>query len=315
METIRAIVADPALSERLVLREVEAPSPLSNEALVRVNAISLNRGEVRNAMNTTTATRPGWDLAGTIERAAADGSGPHTGARVVGLLGSGAWAERVAVPTHALAELPEQVSFAQAATLPVAGLTALWALEKGGGLIEHPVLITGASGGVGLFALQLARLAGARVVGAFRQADYEAAVREAGAHEVVIGEELAPAGAFGPFHLILESVGGASLGTALTLLTPQGTCVLFGVSSGAEATFSPGLFFRTGGTTLYGLFVFDEIRRQTAGQSLARLARLVGDGRLHPRIEIEAPWTQVADVARQLMDRRYPGKAVLYVAQ
>jgi NADPH2:quinone reductase len=315
METIRAIVADPAVAERLTLREVNAPAALPNEALVRVHAISLNRGEVRAAMNAQAVTRPGWDVAGMVEQAAADGSGPGAGARVVGLLNTGGWAELVAVPTRALAELPENVSFAQAATLPIAGLTALYALEKGGGLIERPVLVTGASGGVGLFAVELARLAGARVVGAFRQASYEAAVREAGAHEVVIGDELAPAGAFGPYHLILESVGGASLGTALTLLAPQGTCVLFGISAGVETTFHAGPFFRTGGASLYGFIIFDEVKRQPAGQGLARLARLIADGRLHPRIEVEAPWTQIAEVARQLLDRRYPGKAVLHVAE
>jgi NADPH:quinone reductase-like Zn-dependent oxidoreductase len=313
MATIHAVVADPAIPERLTLREVDAPNPLPTEALVRVHAISLNRGEVRNAMNATTVIRPGWDVAGVVEQAAADGSGPPQGARVVGFLTSGGWAELASVPTHALAELPEGVSFTQAATLPIAGLTALYALERGGGLIERPVLITGASGGVGLFAVQLARLSGARVVGAFRQANHEEPVRELGAQEVVIGDELALAKAFGPYHLILESVGAASLGTALTLLAPQGTCVLFGASAAGEVSFTPGPFFRTGGTSLYGFFIFDEVKRQPAGQGLARLVRLIAEKRLHPRVELEAPWTDIAEVARQLMDRRYPGKAVLSV--
>src|SRR5437868_6423871 len=101
------------------------------------------------------------------------------------MLNPGAWAEVVAVPTSILAEIPESVSFAQAATLPIAGLTALWALEHGGLLLDRLVLITGASGGVGQFACQLARQAGARITGVVRQQGNAAAAREAGAHEVV----------------------------------------------------------------------------------------------------------------------------------
>ncbi|HEX8261079.1 MAG TPA: hypothetical protein VF558_12380 [Rubrobacteraceae bacterium] len=117
---------------------------------------------MRRAQTAEVGFNPGWDLAGTVERTAADGTGPRAGARVVGLLPSGAWAELVAVPTNSLAELPESVSFELAATLPVAGLAALYALEKGGGLIGRSVLVTGASGGVGNFGIQLARLSGAR---------------------------------------------------------------------------------------------------------------------------------------------------------
>ena len=150
---------------------------------MRVAAVSLNRGEVRRAEASEPGFRPGWDLAGTVERAAGDGSGPQEGARVVGFLPSGAWAELAPVPTNALAELPEGVSFAEAATLPVAGLTALYALEEGGQLLGRSVLVTGASGGAGLFALQLARMSGAHVVALVRRQEHEDLVREAGAHD------------------------------------------------------------------------------------------------------------------------------------
>src|SRR6202008_775002 len=93
----------------------------------------------------------GWDIAGVVERAAADGSGPPEGARVVGLVWTGGWSERAAVPTRQLAELPDAVSFEQAATLPVAGLTALHALQIGGFCLGKRVLVIGASGGVGRF--------------------------------------------------------------------------------------------------------------------------------------------------------------------
>ncbi len=148
MAPIRAVVVDPEAPERLALREVEPPTPSRGEALVRVAAISLNRGEVRRVAAAAAGWRPGWDTAGTVEHAANDGSGPREGARVVGLLPEAAWAEVVAVPTDNLAVLPDGVSFAQAAALPVAGLTALYVLDRGGGWDE---------GGTAVLAVESAR--------------------------------------------------------------------------------------------------------------------------------------------------------------
>jgi len=313
MSTIKAVFADPSVAERLTLRDVVAPSPAPSEAVVRVAAISLNRGETRRSLQTSTVWRPGWDLAGTVEQPAADGSGPRAGARVVGLLRTGAWAEQVAVPTPALAELPDAVSFAPAATLPVAGLTALYALQKGGALLHRAVLITCATGGVGNFAVQLARLSGARVVAHVRRAEQAADIKQAGADHVVVGDDLAAAAQFGPYALVIESVGGKSLSTALTMLAQGGVCVSLGASAGAEVTFDAARFFSTGRATLYGFILFEEFGHEPAAVGLAHLAALVAAGQLIPRISVEAPWTQIADVARQLFDRSFPGKAVLHV--
>lgn len=313
MSTIRAVVVDPEAPDRLALREVAAPQPAPSEALVRVAAISLNRGEVRRVQAAATGWRPGWDIAGTVERAAADGSGPAAGTRVVGLLPAGAWAEAVAVPAANLAALPEGVSFAQAATLPVAGLTALYVLERGGALLDRNVLITGASGGVGHFAVQLARLAGARVTAVVHQARHAAAVEEAGAGRVIVSADGAEAAEGGPYDLIAESVGGAMLGNALAMLAPGGTCVTFGPSAGAQISFDVSRFYLVGGTSLYGFFLFHELRATPAGIGLARLARSVADGRLRTSIAVEASWTEIGACARQLRERRYSGKAVLHV--
>jgi NADPH:quinone reductase-like Zn-dependent oxidoreductase len=116
----------------------------------------------------------------------------------------------------------------------------------------------------------------------------------------------------GPYDLIIDSVGGKTLSAALTQLTKGGVCVALGVSAGAEVTFDAARFFLTGRTTLYGFILFEEFGNEPAAVGLARLAALVATGTLRPRISIEAPWTQIADVARQLLERRFPAKAVLH---
>jgi len=311
----QAIVVDQKIPDKLVIRDVAMPQPLPSEALVRVSAISLNRGETRRSMQAEDGWRPGWDLAGVVEQAAADGSGPHTGKRVVGFLSSGAWAQYAAVPNHALASLPDAVTFAQAATLPVAGLTAMYVLAKRGQLIGRSVLITGATGGVGDFAIQLARLSGAHVVASVRRADQVLGVQQAGADEVVIGDDIVAFARHAPFDLVVESLGGTALAAALGSLAKDGVCVSLGVSAAAESTFDISKFYLTGRATLYGFILFDEFHPEHAAVGLARLAGLVAKGKLTPRISVEAPWTQIADVASQLMDRSFPGKAVLHVGE
>jgi NADPH2:quinone reductase len=315
MSSIRAVVVDPSAPGRLAIREVDAPKALPSEAIVRVEAISLNLGEVRRSMNAEAGWRPGWDLSGVVEHAAADGSGPQAGTRVVGMLGSGAWAETVAIPTNILAEIPDSVSFAQAATLPVAGLTAFRALEKGGFLLNRPVLITGASGGVGHLACQLARQAGAQVIGVARRQERADAVKEAGAHHVVIGEDLSGARQYGPYHLILESVGGQVLAQALALLEPGGVCVSFGESDPTPTSFEVRSFFPIGGAMLYGFILFHELARKPGAADLGNLAHLIADGRLHPQIDVEAPWTEIGPTAQRLLSRAITGKAVLHITR
>ena len=180
---------------------------------------------MRRTLTAEAGWRPGWDLAGVVEQAAADGSGPLVGTRVFGLVNSGSWAERVAVPTAQLSEIPEGVTFAQAAALPVAGLAALYGLEKAGFLLNRKMLVTGASGSVGQFICQLARQGGATVVALVRRAERAASVRAMGAHEVVVGEDVALARSFGPYDLVIDTLGGTSLRTALTLLETDGVCV------------------------------------------------------------------------------------------
>jgi NADPH:quinone reductase-like Zn-dependent oxidoreductase len=133
--------------------------------LVEVHAVSLDFGELAYLQQQRRPGEvPGDDAAGIVVRPVADGSGPPVGTRVVSFDFQGGWAELRAVDTADLAVLPDSVEFGAASTLPAAGVTALQALRRLGPVEDRRVLITGASGGVGRFAVQLAALGGARVV-------------------------------------------------------------------------------------------------------------------------------------------------------
>ena len=307
---MEALVCTDHSPLRLAVQTVPEPAPLANEALVAVRAVSLNRGELRNLETAPPGWRPGWDLAGDVLARAADGSGPPVGARVVGLLRGGAWAERVAVPTHQLAALPDTVSYADAATLPVAGLTALTALARRGSLLGQHVVITGAAGGVGWFAAQLAARGGAHVTGVARSADRLVPLLERGAiHTAVTSLADAP----GPFDLVLESTGGPDLGVALARLAPGGMIVNFGNSSRSPTTFNVSDFYGRGSVSLHGLFLFDELLRRgnSGARDLGTLAALVADGELVPQISVTAPWRAPWPALQALIDRSLLGKAVL----
>jgi NADPH:quinone reductase len=305
---MRALVADRSAPSGVSVTEAPDAEPGRNEALVEVRAVSLNRGEVRRMPLRNEGTIPGWDVAGVIRKAAPDGSGPNEGARVVGLVDEGGWAELAAVPTNRIAELPDTVSFEAASTLPVAALTAVRALEVGGPLLGRRVLITGAAGGVGRFAVQLAHRAGAHVTGVVRNQERGAGLKELGADELVT--EITPEGEH--FDLILDSVGGASLGAALARVGWQGTVVAFGASSPEPTTFDVTAFYNRGGPKLYGLRVFHELEFHQSG--VRDLTFLVGElaaGRLDPQIGFTGNLWEPNAALAALLDRQVAGKAVL----
>ena len=177
-----AFVNTPDGPAPIELRKIPEPTPADNEALVEVHAFSLNRGELSSFARNKEGWVPGQDVAGVVLRQAANGAGPPAGANVVALVDDFGWAQRAAVPSHRMAVLRKNVSFAQAAILPVAGLTALRTLRHGGALVGRRVLITGAAGGVGTLAVQIAAQSGAHVTAVVGSPERAAGLQELGAN-------------------------------------------------------------------------------------------------------------------------------------
>jgi NADPH2:quinone reductase len=291
------------------LGEAPEPTPGPSQALVEVKAFSLNRGETRRLATMEPGSVTGWDVAGVVRSPAANGTGLTAGVRVVGMVNVGAWAELAAVDTSVLAELPDDVSFEAASTLPVAGMTAVRALEVVGFVLGKRVLVTGASGGVGRFAIQLAKLAGAHVTGLARRTE---GLIELGADEVI--DTLEPEGPV--FDAILDAVGGPVLGAAIGRIAAGGTIVNFANTTDEPVSYpTRTLFGRAPGAKVYGLMVFTELSRHGSGTSdLTRLAQLVAAGKLDPQIDLVADWDEAAGAVEALLDRRVNGKAVLRVS-
>jgi NADPH:quinone reductase-like Zn-dependent oxidoreductase len=301
-----AIVNTPGGSAPIELREVADPRPAPNEALVEVRAFSLNRGELRLFQIRPEGWRPGQYISGVVLKQAADGSGPAAGTRVVALTDNAGWAERAAVPAHRMAALPDNARFEEAAALPVAGLTALRSLRHGAPLLGKRVLITGAAGGVGHTAIQIAARSGARVTAVVGGPERARHLR--GAEAIVEGIDKAE----GRFALILESAGGASLAAAIARIEAKGTIVIFGNSSGEPTSVTFREFAEHPNARIQSFSYFTSEPEDRFAPDLALLASLVGDGSLKP-VLVENSWRDIAKVGPELRDRHIAGKAVFRI--
>jgi len=220
------------------------------------------------------------------------------------------------VPLDSISVIPQGVSDAQAACLPLAGLTALHALRKGGFLLGKKVLINGASGGVGQMAIQLAASAGAVVYSHIRSANQKKLVEESTSGAVIIGTSMNEAQPYGAFDIILDSLGGSALSAALGMLKKNGTCITIGASESSQITFDSNvLFYDSPGASLRSMHVFHEISAAgSMSDDLAILLSLVEKGKLKINIGVEEAWTKISTVAEALIERKFSGKAVLHLS-
>ena len=309
---MKAVVTNANMPGCLEIGEAADPVADSNQAVIEVTAFSLNRGELRRAETAADGTQIGWDLAGVVKTAASDGSGPEQGARGVGFSRRmQGWAQYVALPTVDFAVIPDAVSDEDAATQPVAGLTALYALERCERLLGSRVLVTGASGGVGYFACQLGRLMGAKVTAQLRRPDFADMVRSTGVSDVVISAD--GSGLEGPFRSIIDGVGGQILSKLLSQLDERGRAILYGVSAGAETGLAVRDLMFTGDGRIEGFHLYRESEVETAAKGLDRLLALLADGRLTTHVPVTGNWEQIGETAAQLIGRDFAGKAVLTI--
>jgi NADPH2:quinone reductase len=306
---MRALVADPAASPPLVLADVPEPTPGPRQLLLDVEAASVNRGEIRTAAKQPPGTVIGWDVAGTV---AALGEGVtqfDIGERVLALSSTGGtFAERVAVPAEWTAPLPGACDFVTAATLPVAGLTATGILRLARTHAGDRVLVTGAAGGVGLFAVQLALQAKATVTGQAASEERAEAVRAAGAQALLHPGDGSPVD--GEFDVVLDGIGGPMLSPLLDATARGGRVVVYGNSADAESTFRVESFYAKG-VTIYGFRVFTSVPPAQALKDMANLAEQAGDGQLGVKVQATAPLADAVPLIRDLYARKVTGKVVI----
>ncbi len=305
---MRALVVARGEAGPVRFADVDEPVPSAGEALVEVRHIALNFGELNYLHLWPAGAVHGHDAAGVVVRAAADGSGPPVGARVALGMAPHAWAERVAVSPACLGTVPDGVELAEAAALGIAGVTALRVLRERS-LLARNVLVTGASGGVGHFAVQLAALAGARVTALVGSPGRAAGLRELGA-DAVLTDPAELAGTEDRFDLVLHTVGGPLVAQAWSRLAEGGTIRLVGYSSGEATTFPPKALFGFGEPRTIATY---GDRTSTSGE-LTDLLGLVAAGRLTVPVGLRGDGREVGDAVRALFARTVRGKVVLDVA-
>ena len=310
--------------DALELRELETPAPADDQVLVSVRAASVNpvdwhrmRGEPYFLRMGEGRTRPkndglGADVAGVVEAVGADVTHVGPGDEVFGM-SIRTLAEHVAASAEGIVPKPANLTFEQAAAVPVAAITALQGLrDKGGIQAGQKVLVNGASGGVGTFAVQIAKSFGAEVTGVTSTGNVEL-VRSLGADHVVdyTREDFTRSG--GRYDLVLDAVSNRSLRAFRRILNPDATLVLVGAGKG-----------RSGGRPLLRVvralllrrFVSQKVETFLAQRNrddLLFLKELLESGKVTPVIDRTYALSEAADAIRHLETGHARGKIVVTI--
>lgn len=297
--------------EVLKYEDAARPDPATGEVLVRVHAAAVNpvdwkvrAGHLRGFLNYSLPLIPGWDLSGVVEATGAGVTDWKQGDAVYArpdLRRNGAYAEYIAVKASELGYKPRSIDHVQASAIPLACLTAWQALFDAGGLkAGQRVLIHAAAGGVGTFAVQLAKWKGAHVVGTASERNH-AFLRELGADEVIDYTKTNFEEVVRDVDVVLDTQAGQTRDRSWNVLKKDGILVsILGQPSPDDAA--------QHGVRAAGVFV------EPNQAQLGEIAKLVDSGKLRPIIETVLPLAQAARAHEMNQTLHTRGKIVLQVA-
>jgi len=309
--------------DALELQDVERPSVTEDGVLVRVQAAAVGKGDWLTVQGLPYVARlryglpkpkhpvPGFDVAGQVEAVGTNATRLQPGDEVFGWC-DGSFAEYASVPEGQLALKPTNLTFEQAAAVPISGFAALQALRDTGGVQPgQQVVIIGASGGVGSFAVQLAKAYGAKVTGVCGTRSVDM-VRSIGADHIIDYTQQDFTRTGQRYDLILEMARNRSLADLRRALTPKGTLVLVGGSGGR--------WFMGTGRTLRAVavspFVGQRLRSffsKPRGADLVVLKELIEAGKVTPVIDRTFPLSETPEAIRYVGERSTQGKTVITV--
>ncbi len=306
----------------LRLRDIDEPKPGKNEVLLRVQAAGIARGVLHVMTGEPYLMRlvgfgllkpknavPGQDVAGTVTATGEGVTRFDVGDEVFGIA-KGSFAEYAVAREDKLSHKPENLSFEQAAAMPISGLTALGALDAAGVTGGSNVLVVGASGGVGTYTVQIAVALGATVTGVASGAKADL-VTELGAQRVIDYTREDFADGSHTYDVIVDTGGMTSVSRLRRALQPKGTLVIVGGESGSK--WSPGMGRQLKAAAMSPIVSqrLTSILNKEHYSGLDRLAKLAATGDVAPRIERSYHLAEVADAVRQLETGKVRGQIVI----
>lgn len=313
------------LGEESVLGDLPNPIPAEGEALLRVSAVGLNFADLLMAkgkyqQRPALPFVPGMEFSGVVEDLGPGATGPAPGTRVLGVCGTGALAEKLCIRAEGLTVLPPEIGLDEAAGFPIAHGTSHLALTRVARLQPGETLfVTGAAGGVGLTAVVIGKLLGARVIASARGAERLAVAQGAGADHLLDSETTGLKNALralGGVDVVYDTVGGPAFDEALRACNPEGRLLAIGFASGEVPQVAANLLL-VKNLTVSGFWYggWQAHAPEVVAASMAELLAWRASGKLKPLAPQVLPFEALPEGLALLRDRKATGKVVIRVAQ